>query len=43
MIKKKYRKFADDFEDLCEKYAYEDFNGDKILEVCKEIIEIYCE
>ena len=42
-MKDKYKEFANKFELLCEEYANESFNVNEVLEVCKEIIQIYGE
>jgi hypothetical protein len=38
---KKYEEFADEFEQLCEKYACEDFNAKELLSVCYDVIQNY--
>ena len=42
-MKEKYKEFADKFEKLCEEYANDDFDVQEVLEVCKEVAQVYAE
>jgi hypothetical protein len=42
-MKKKYKEFAEKFEQLCEEYAPEDFDVNEVVEVCKDVAQIYGE
>lgn len=38
---KRYKEFADDFENLCGKYAIDDFDAGELMAVCKGVIDNY--
>ena len=40
-MEKKYKEFADEFEELCEKYKDNDFNAQEIISICKEVADNY--
>jgi len=40
-MKDKYKEFSDKFEQLCEEFKDEDFDVDEVVEVCKEVAQIY--
>ena len=42
-MKKKYEKFAEDFEEFCMNYTGDDFDCQELIEVCKDIINNYGE
>jgi hypothetical protein len=42
-MKRIYKEFADEFEQLCEKYIAEDFDVQELKEICNSIIDNYGE
>jgi len=42
-MKKKYKEFSEKFDKLCSEYANEDFECEKVKEICNEIIDTYGE
>jgi len=42
-MKEKYKEFANKFEQLCEEYANDDFDVEEVVQVCKEVAQIYGE
>jgi len=42
-MKRKYKEFADDFEQLCEKYSAEDFDTNEVIGICIEIVQNFGE
>ena len=42
-MNEKYKEFANKFEQLCEEYATDDFDVEEVIQVCKEVAQIYGE
>lgn len=42
-MEKKYKKFAEKFDNLCNEFANEDFNAVEVVKICKDIIFNYSE
>ena len=42
-MEKRYKEFADEFEELCKKYKDSNFNVQEIVSICKGVAENYGE
>jgi hypothetical protein len=42
-MKKKYKEFADKFEQLCEEFTAEDFDVEEVKKICNDIIDNFGE
>jgi len=40
-MKKKYKEFAEKFEQLCEEYKDEDFEVVEVMKICEDIVQNY--